>query len=755
MSFDFTSKSCAVRIPTEKVQMDSTALTEHAEEEYESDDFDKLLDEIDTMSSNLQIPNIKSEWAQLNRTMTNGNALKPHSKPHKQSSKSRLRLQSCDNSVEHCLHIQRIVFLLRIYALYLNYQLRPPLHMDDESKTNMPSSVTQIIDILDDYDRIAILNDYHHIKQNHLNHNEMHELRSYVKRKSIPCEDVKLCICCNRNQENNQIYKHLSAKTRRDLYMIEESMKDCSKEEMNEINIQKYLDIIHSTLIHQTVSDNMNYKFTTHIKPMSDTDSPTDEHTTHDTGSNSDYDLSVDDEGAMDGVTVYSPDDTVQDLLYNLSDMEYKFGESFSYWNPKCFDYIAPKHKDLETELLCQGMSSDDYKLLCCRATDVLQTEYGLNMMCRRQFSWMHRSVNYSDNMSIEHMIAVMIHTNYMELRDSLIHNQCKMSNEHESLEDVKQKHQEIAHFCRLLKETVFCFGDSFGDRARLFHGIDCKLLFSETCFSFNLPISTTIKYSIAPISSHGICVKLGKPLLPNLKNYYFDVTNMSQFPDEKERLVFGGEAMGFLDIIYNGHSHSEQMMSLRLFQQMVTGNWFANNKELMKTKYQRRIIKMIHSFTSQHNTNDNDYIVQMFGNIIVSKLRDHTMWINREEIALCLSELRELLLNQFHPYLTKAGYETQLRFCDVLEMNLSKKQIELSSFRKSIYSKLYTFRLNETHKMSFVFRCFQKYDDARKENVFRGFIAIKYLPKGHNINKVEMRYGLYFPQKEKLSNWE
>ena len=39
-------------------------------------------------------------------------------------------------------------------------------------------------------------------------------------------------------------------------------------------------------------------------------------------------------------------------------------------------------------------------------------------------------------------------------------------------------------------------------------------------------------------------------------------------------------------------------------------------------------------------------------------------------------------------------------------------------------------------------------------ENMFRGFIAIKYLPKNTVVNRIDMRYGIYFPQK-KLSKWD
>lgn len=183
-----------------------------------------------------------------------------------------------------------------------------------------------------------------------------------------------------------------------------------------------------------------------------------------------------------------------------------------------------------------------------------------------------------------------------------------------------------------------------------------------------------------------------------------------------------------------------------------MKGNWFTGNKELMKTKYQRRIIKLMNSVI---NLNDNkNYMMGMFKNLASLNLKENTMWVNKEEIELCLPELRQLFFDKFQNYLIKE-FSLNVAYCDILELNLTKQQIEISSFRKSIYSKLYTYNLNDTEKVSFIFRCFKKFDEVRKENMFRGFIALKYLPKSNIVNRIDMRYGIYFPQKTKLSKWD
>ena len=79
--------------------------------------------------------------------------------------------------------------------------------------------------------------------------------------------------------------------------------------------------------------------------------------------------------------------------------------------------------------------------------------------------------------------------------------------------------------------------------------------------------------------------------------------------------------------------------------------------------------------------------------------------------------------------------------------MNLSVSHINDSSFKKSLYSKKYKFKVNNNgDKVSLHFRCYKKYDSQKEEDMFRGFIATQCkLPK--SISKIEIKYGLQFYQ--------
>ena len=57
--------------------------------------------------------------------------------------------------------------------------------------------------------------------------------------------------------------------------------------------------------------------------------------------------------------------------------------------------------------------------------------------------------------------------------------------------------------------------------------------------------------------------------------NPYLDVSWMSDFPHENERLFAYSYAMRIEDILTHGRSHKIFMQALSLFQQMMNGNFF------------------------------------------------------------------------------------------------------------------------------------------------------------------------------------
>ncbi len=53
--------------------------------------------------------------------------------------------------------------------------------------------------------------------------------------------------------------------------------------------------------------------------------------------------------------------------------------------------------------------------------------------------------------------------------------------------------------------------------------------------------------------------------------NSYLNVRFFSDYPNEYEQVIYGS-------IIYNGLSHWDRLMSLRLYRKLIDGDWFSNN---------------------------------------------------------------------------------------------------------------------------------------------------------------------------------
>eukprot|EP01084_Bolivina_argentea_P098658 177305_1 len=114
------------------------------------------------------------------------------------------------------------------------------------------------------------MNDYYHIKRYHLKH-KMTVFFDYFKSKlvTIKClslpQSNKVCLMWNRNQGLRELYRLYLHVKRRNIYFItsDSGIKEMSNSEMNEINLQQFLDMIHSSFIHKSISN--GNKFTNKV----------------------------------------------------------------------------------------------------------------------------------------------------------------------------------------------------------------------------------------------------------------------------------------------------------------------------------------------------------------------------------------------------------------------------------------------------------------------------------------------------------
>eukprot|EP01083_Nonionella_stella_P139396 425136_1 len=669
------------------------------------------------------------------------------------------RSQTCSFDISECECVQRLIFIIKYYSFWMKFKSETRDDAQDDATSEYAATVSDLIDSLKAYNRSKLLRDYLHIRHYHFNDDK---LIAYIHRSQIPdCNDNhKMCTCIARNDQNKEIYKHMEHDQRRALYWIEgEEIAGQSEAEMLEINLQNRLDVIHSSLLHNAISN--GDKFVTSLH------------------------LNEEENKKM-----------IVDAPY------YEFGIKFDFHN-KSAQYCAPKYPNLKTELLNNPhhkLSRNDFALICLESSAYMECDEGCKAMrsVRSVFGMIHGT-----RISMEHVIVLLIRCNYAELQNKFDMNRWmqrhRKDNERSAL---AEKTGDIAHWNKMLIECVVCFADLLDESQYIYHGINCKISFRDLDgVQFNNAISCTTQYSVARHFAHeygdGICLKLSRMQLSKGRNYMLEVSDLSDYPNEREVLIFG-DKLHFVDIVYDSLSHHDYVLSLQLYQQIIGGRWlFAHDYH--NKKHQRRIVKMIENMMNTYDhveaTDEYDeldlglnyidpYIQALFESITKNVLKK-TIWINKESDAL-LPELKSVFINAFIPFLKRKPFHIESKYAHVDTWTVQKKHLLMTDRGHALKSapfdhveilnneecdttdddndKIEPISLKEFKrrqqmqlqptdlKVTFGFRCYRKYDAVRKEEMFKGEFMVQDLPP--QIESVKMLGGLWFPQIP-LSKWD
>ena len=183
---------------------------------------------------------------------------------------------------------------------------------------------------------------------------------------------------------------------------------------------------------------------------------------------------------------------------------------------------------------------------------------------------------------SLQHIFAVMVYTDFTNLSAAFSATYRKLTTT-ESDRKWKSRHREYAHFARLLREAVECWGTFIEDVPHLtkfYHGISRRMVFKHFMARFCGPTSCSLRLDIATtFASQG---QNGDGIVITFKNNrmavpFFWCKNWSNFPWEEELLFLGGlEPMQIcaLCTISDGQEYNHWIRSMRRFQQsMIIGH--------------------------------------------------------------------------------------------------------------------------------------------------------------------------------------
>jgi len=769
LSFKISSKMVQFLKDRQMTQMTTKCETELSDI-LDDDQMEFLLDEIamendhqsrrdskSKINNNHQtiLSEIISEWnLNFNPQKTN----KTDSKPTKSIS-----MIECTGCHKTCKPSQRIQFILKYYAEWVQYMHDVQMEVDDElgmmpspsfscapSPSNMETlrAKEKIKNVMSQFERISdffyeltnystydLCNDFEHVLRSHIRIGAESKLKTMTYFEQIlgKCNDQN-CRCYSRHKRDINVDNMMEDKRKENFFINgDETRKHQQKlsefKINNEINLQNLLDKIHTCLLHQKnkMFISNSFKYITRMKCKRNSTNTTkaikaghDEH------------------------------DEKQEENVKLS--KHTFGSSITYWDPKHHRYCSPKYADLRDELLNNNvypLSPEMYDNLKSKALHFLNTKAGKALIVQREHDWMKKfKLLRGSPITVDHVIAIYCYCNVPCLQRAYKRYGYN-SDGTIAREELMKKHGEIWHYSRLLLEAVHCFGKPLDKKRKYYHGIDTQLIFDRYNVMIDVPLSLTtekdIAYSFSDVS--GISVEFGHGGLSDLQSLCLDLSMFSDFPLEQEYLIFHS-FVSVRDLIIKRLHHDQWLSILRFWHRLTEGFFF---KHLIDSKAITRndqlcICAMVQNTILTNKSKKYDHRIPSYMQSLFDVLGGNGFfWIINSEYDGLVPRLKKYLTVNSSPYLTHLESTKQIsaRCAQTFEWNVNS--IDTSQlFVKPhpwIKSDSYKIFINENDYLSFHFECQNK----AKSGLFRCRIHLDEKPD--YVSKISFGNGLYCPE--------
>eukprot|EP01084_Bolivina_argentea_P006315 11960_1 len=402
----------------------------------------------------------------------------------------------------------------------------------------------------DNYSLTQLINDFYHVKSQHLLKNK--ESWDFVQIKLKNCKYGKKCYIHRRHMRNREKYDR-KKKYRKKIYF--------NFFQSNDVVPYQELDNVHNFLLHtnrkqfnfansndmdnevknnDNIHDNINTNQCIHDNICDECDNV--------------YVIEIVYRGrrfvTQVVLTEHDNSEVSEPKLQN-----YEFGYSFYHWNYynnfKTF-IKSPKYANLKKEMLSNKLyplSQWQWTDTLIKAIKKINSTPGQKLRANdRGNKNVHMNVPKGLKISISHLMVILLYTNYDEPQFNFKKKGLRPQNKQDSIEVVKHNHSEISNFYRLLAETIMFFGDTTKPGDVFYHGLNCKLIFSQFYPKFNAPISTTTNPTVAA----DFCGNKGMLLVlkpdQSFPDMYFDCW-CSDLNEEQEYLFCISEHLYIKDV--------------------------------------------------------------------------------------------------------------------------------------------------------------------------------------------------------------
>eukprot|EP01083_Nonionella_stella_P310083 1100417_1 len=225
-------------------------------------------------------------------------------------------------------------------------------------------------------------------------------------------------------------------------------------------------------------------------------------------------------------------------LSYNVND--------HSGYNVKEL-YVKRKYKNLKEEMLCHMERNEYDELVLLKAKQFIDCGEVRKIRAPSEIfveRHLHYGIQTGEPLRLENLICVIVYCDFSDLCTEFTAT-FRAVKVNESLHSIKERNRAFWWMSKILRETVQYFGENgYKEKGPFFTGMNCVMIVPSFNIRLCSPTSTSKQREIAVnfAKSQGMIIQMN-----NLDSHckilrFWDCSWISRYPDEAERLFFGGD---------------------------------------------------------------------------------------------------------------------------------------------------------------------------------------------------------------------
>eukprot|EP01083_Nonionella_stella_P285219 970870_1 len=547
-------------------------------------------------------------------------------------------------------------------------------------------------EFISELDMDAIDKDYHHILNAHVHNGDKNSIKNVFRFfqhvvhyqdtdsnvEALQCRSVK------RRREaatsnDKQTQEQGPGKTSKDIWMLQQYYN------------QHQLDVIHSYLVHSNWKYFVQRYGTNNAAEDGNTD---DDPLSKEEGKEMEMNMETD--------AMVTADAAAQKSKFTSDSDSYGFGVDHSY------PHLTDIHCSIQDELVLNTLyplSVAHFQNLLIKAIKTheiaLSKGYKEDLICKYFNS--DYNILRNEPIQIRHILALIIYTDLTQFCTVLRQTYRKKDDESED-EQVSERHQQLYHYSRSLFEAVEFYGHFMEPNLTVYHGLNKVLYFNHFTAYFYQPISTTTSLQVANQFSDGrgiiLSLKSGTSAqdmdMEDMIPKYLNVSWLSNFPHEDEKLFYGGyEVFQITNIIESATltGHVKELFMFNKFQQMIQNHkveW--NTKHKLEKKMIKALVTLI-EFEQNNNDNSSDEIAfpqAIANNKLITKYGMnlfHYFCTNNDTTKVEIKNVKSLPSEIYNALFT-AKKNNKISFIPITKVFKWLKEITLTDLKNGQFTK-------------------------------------------------------------------